>query len=75
MIISSKPFMLEVFLKFLFSSKKSSNHFKTNDTELQLSEAYENVSDVLKVILGIWYNFVSRIYVSKEITHPIFSSL
>ena len=39
--------LLDVVLAFLISFLKSSNHFKTIDTGLQISQASENVWKVL----------------------------
>ena len=39
--------LLDALLAFWFTFRKSSNHFKTIDTELQITQASENVWEIL----------------------------
>ena len=63
--------LLDVVLAFLFPFLKSSNHLKTIDTGLQISQASENVWKVVR-LLSKFGAISFQEYVSKGTTHQVF---
>ena len=63
-------------LAFLISIQISSNHIKTLDTELPISQFTKNIWKVLQVILRVFFSKLVEIslqeYVSEGISHPVF---
>ena len=62
--------LLDVVPAFRFPFLKSSNHLKTFDTGLKISQSSENVWEVLRVILRnsvpFWCNIVSGICITMN---------